>query len=65
MDMVRSLGNEYSHFVSSLLLFQSLENDRLEEAFLAEELQCMCCPEAPTASMSLTGGIIYSVLYLC
>ena len=49
MAMVRSLGNEYSHFVSSLLLFQSLEKDRLKEAFLAEELQCMWHPESTTA----------------
>ena len=41
MAMVRSLGDEYSHFASSLLLFQSLEKDRLKEAFLAEELQHM------------------------
>ena len=41
MAMVCSLGDEYSHFASSLLLFQSLEKDRLKEAFLAEELQHM------------------------
>ena len=50
MAMVCSLSDEYSHFASSLLLFQSLEKDRLKEAFLAEELQHMCRPEAPTAS---------------
>ena len=50
MAMVRSLGDEYSHFVSSLLLFQCLEKDRLKEAFLAEELQCMRCPEYTSGS---------------
>jgi len=50
MAMVRSLGDEYSHFVSSLLLFQSLEKDRLKEAFLVEELQHMQRHEATTAS---------------
>ncbi|KIM61771.1 hypothetical protein SCLCIDRAFT_121154, partial [Scleroderma citrinum Foug A] len=45
-----SLGEEYSHFVSSLLLFQSLEKDRLKEAFLVEELQCKCHPRSSTAS---------------
>ena len=50
MAMVHSLGDEYSHFVSSLLLFQSLEKDRLKEAFLAEELQCMHHPESTSGS---------------
>ena len=49
MAMVRSLGEEYSHFASSLL-FQSLEKDRLKEAFLAEELQRMRHPESTTGS---------------
>jgi len=53
MAMVRSLGDEYSHFASSLLLFQSLEKDRLKEAFLAEELQHMWHPEATTVSEAL------------
>ena len=48
--MVRSLGDEYSHFASSLLLFRSLEKDRLKEAFLEEELQRMRCLESTTAS---------------
>ena len=50
MAMVHSLGEEYSHFASSLLLLQSLEKDRLKEAFLAEELQHMCCPESTSES---------------
>ncbi|KIM58090.1 hypothetical protein SCLCIDRAFT_84327, partial [Scleroderma citrinum Foug A] len=50
MAMVRSLGKEYSHFASSLLLFQSLEKDRLKEAFLVEELQRMWRPESTTGS---------------
>ncbi|KIM58430.1 hypothetical protein SCLCIDRAFT_84320, partial [Scleroderma citrinum Foug A] len=50
MAMVRSLGDEYSHFASSLLLFQSLEKDRLKEAFLAEELQRMRRPESTSGS---------------
>ena len=53
MAMVRSLGDEYSHFVSSLLLFQCLEKDRLKEAFLAEELQCMRCPEYTSGSEAI------------
>jgi len=32
------------------LLFQSLEKERLKEAFLAEELQCKHCPESTTGS---------------
>jgi len=50
MAMVHSLGDDYSHFASSLLLFQSLEKDRLKEAFLVEELQHIQHPEATTAS---------------
>ena len=50
MAMVRSLGDEYSHFVSSLLVFQSLEKDKLKEVFLAEELQRIRCPESTSGS---------------
>jgi len=61
MAMVHSLGDEYLHFASSLLLFQSLEKDRLKEAFLAEELQRMQPPEATTASEAIlfTSGSTY------
>ena len=61
MAMVCSLGDEYSHFASSLLLFQSLEKERLKEAFLAEELQCKHHPESTTASV-YTGAKIWSRL---
>jgi hypothetical protein len=37
MTMVRSLGEEYSHFVSSLMLLKSLDKSELQAAFLAEE----------------------------
>ena len=50
MAMVHSLGDEYSHFVSSLLLFQSLEKDKLKEVFLAEELQRIRRPESTSGS---------------
>ncbi|KIM66592.1 hypothetical protein SCLCIDRAFT_21732 [Scleroderma citrinum Foug A] len=53
MAMVRSLGEEYSHFASSLLLFQSLEKDRLKETFLAEELQRMWRPESTNGSEAI------------
>ena len=39
MTMVRSLGEEYSHFASSLMLLKSLDKDELKAAFLAEESQ--------------------------
>ena len=50
MAMVRSLGDEYSHFASSLLVFQSLEKDKLKEVFLAEELQHIRRPESTSGS---------------
>ena len=50
MAMVHSLGDEYYHFATSLLLFQSFEKDRLKEAFLAEELQRMHHPEPTSGS---------------
>ena len=56
MAMVRSLSDEYSHFVSSLLLFQFLEKDRLKEAFLAEELQHM----HHTESTSGTEAVLFA-----
>ena len=39
MTMVCSLGEEYSHFASSLMLLKSLDKDELKAAFLAEESQ--------------------------
>jgi len=53
MAMVQSLGDDYSHFASSLLFFQSLEKERLKEAFLAEELQCKHRPESTTGSETI------------
>ncbi|KIN93804.1 hypothetical protein M404DRAFT_170144 [Pisolithus tinctorius Marx 270] len=53
MAMVCSLGDEYSHFASSVLLFQSLHKEKLKEAFLAEELQRKRRPEAPTSETAL------------
>lgn len=46
MAMVRSLGEEYAHFASSLLLFHSLDKEKLKEAFLAEESQRKRRPDA-------------------
>jgi len=37
--MVRSLGEEYAHFASSLMLLKSLDKGELKAAFLAEESQ--------------------------
>ena len=53
MAMVCSLGDEYSHFASSLVLFQSLEKEGLKEALLAEELQCKHHPKSSTASETI------------
>ena len=39
MAMVRSLGEEYSNFASSLMLLKSLDKEELKAAFLAEETQ--------------------------
>ena len=36
MTMVRSLGEEYAHFASSLMLLKSLDKGELKAAFLAE-----------------------------
>jgi len=37
MIMVHSLGKEYSHFVSSLMLLKSLNKSKLQAACLAKE----------------------------
>jgi len=37
MTMVHSLGKEYLHFASSLMLLKSLDKNELKAAFLAEE----------------------------
>src|ERR1700709_2798170 len=45
MTMVCSLGDEYSHFASSLMLLKSLDKSKLRQAaFLAEEVQCRHFP---------------------
>src|ERR1700709_616382 len=58
MTMVRSLGEEYSHFASSLMLLKSLDKSELQAAFLAEESQRRRRPEGPggdTAMFSTSG----------
>ncbi|KAJ8579507.1 hypothetical protein M405DRAFT_715313, partial [Rhizopogon salebrosus TDB-379] len=45
MTMVHSLGKEYSHFASSLMLLKSLDKSELQAAFLAEESQCRSRPD--------------------
>ncbi|KIJ67269.1 hypothetical protein HYDPIDRAFT_84712, partial [Hydnomerulius pinastri MD-312] len=37
MTMIKSLGDEYSNFASSLILLKSLDNEEIKAAFLAEE----------------------------
>src|ERR1700709_1628163 len=58
MTMVRSLGEEYSHFASSLMLLKSLDKSELQAAFLAEEAQRRRRPEGPgsDAAMFSTSG---------
>src|ERR1700710_2359842 len=60
MTMVRSLGEEYSHFASSLMLLKSLDKSELQAAFLAEESQRRRRPEGPggDAAMFSTSGTI-------
>ncbi|OJA16490.1 hypothetical protein AZE42_13552 [Rhizopogon vesiculosus] len=53
MTMVRSLGEEYSHFASSLMLLKSLDKGELKAAFLAEESQCRRRPEGPSSDAAL------------
>jgi hypothetical protein len=53
MTMVRSLGQEYSHFVSSLMLLKSLDKSELQAPFLAEESQCRRRPEGPGGDVAL------------
>jgi hypothetical protein len=53
MTMVRSLGEEYSHFASSLMLLKSLDKSELQAAFLAEESQRRHRPEGPGGDAAL------------
>jgi hypothetical protein len=53
MTMVRSLGEEYSHFASSLMLLKSLDKSELQAAFLAEESQHRRRPEGPGGNAAL------------
>ncbi|OAX30615.1 hypothetical protein K503DRAFT_666817, partial [Rhizopogon vinicolor AM-OR11-026] len=53
MTIVRSLGNEYSHFTSSLMLLKPLDKGELQAAFLAEESQRRRHPERPSTDAAL------------
>ena len=53
MTMVHSLGEEYSHFASSLMLLKSLDKGELKAAFLAEESQQRRHPEGPSGDAAL------------
>ena len=53
MTMVRSLGEEYAHFASSLMLLKSLDKGELKAAFLAEESQRRRRPEGPSGDAAL------------
>jgi hypothetical protein len=53
MTMVRSLGEEYSHFASSLMLLKYLDKSELQAAFLAEESHRRHCPEGPGGDAAL------------
>ena len=39
MVLIRALPEDYSHFVSSLLLMDKLDKDTVQQAFLTEEIQ--------------------------
>jgi hypothetical protein len=39
MVLIRALPDEYSHFVSSLLLMDKLDKDTVQQAFITEEIQ--------------------------
>jgi hypothetical protein len=58
MTMVRSLGKEYAHFASSLMLLRSFNKSELQAAFLAEESQRRRRPEGHggDAAMFSTSG---------
>jgi hypothetical protein len=53
MTMVHSLGEEYSHFASSLMLLKSLDKSELQAAFLAEESQRRHRPDGPGGDVAL------------
>ena len=38
MVLVRALPDEYSHFVSSLLVLDKLDKDSITQAFITEEI---------------------------
>jgi hypothetical protein len=42
MVLIQALPDEYSHFVSLLLLMDKLDKDMVQQAFITEEIQCHC-----------------------
>jgi len=45
MALICSLPKEYSHFTSSLLLLDTLDRNKLQSAFMTEELNRTPCPD--------------------
>jgi hypothetical protein len=59
MTMVHSLGEEHSHFASSLMLLKFLDKSELQAAFLAEESQCRH-PSGKTLWLFVAIWLLYS-----
>jgi hypothetical protein len=47
MVLIRALPNEYSHFVSLLLLMDKLDKDTVQQAFMTEDITNLAFPRQP------------------
>ncbi|KAF8226815.1 hypothetical protein L208DRAFT_344995 [Tricholoma matsutake] len=64
MALIRALPNEYSSFVSSLMLIDNLDRSTIHEAFRNEQLNCECHSGFSSDSTSGTALATSSVIGL-
>ncbi|KNZ75973.1 hypothetical protein J132_00722 [Termitomyces sp. J132] len=51
MVVIRALPDDFSAFVSTLLLKDDLDKAKIHQAFVTEETQCCCCSDESAAAI--------------
>ena len=65
MVLIRALPDEYSHFVSSLLLMDKLDKDTVQQAFLTEEIQRRHCATDVLSAAAMSAASTSTVCNFC
>ena len=63
MAMIRSLGLEYSTFMSSLALLTDLDKDKVKAAFQTKQINC--CPHLDALSIPTTDSVLSTLSSGC